>query len=106
MGRHYSRFARQQIDVVQRTYDKALVHKDKLKKEHGVLFLHTARTFESKCRIAGENELADRVRPSEKRPGLTLRDADEFPDEVDSPSAGDSSQVTDSDPVAISDASA
>ncbi len=58
-----------QIDEGQRDLDRARIDKRRAMKEHDVVFLHTARTFESFCRLVDENELADRVRPSLRRPG-------------------------------------
>ena len=66
-----------QVDEHRREYDEALVEKNKAKKEHDRLFLHTARTFESFCRLAGEDELADRVRETQKRRRRTTTETGE-----------------------------
>ena len=58
-----------QIDATQRDLDAAIIAKDRLKAEHGEVFVYTARDFESKCRLAGMRELAAKVRPSERQPG-------------------------------------
>lgn len=70
------------INGAQRDLDREVTTKAKTQEEYDVLFLHTARTFEAFCRLAGERELADRVRPSIRRPGRTKRD----PETEDAPS--------------------
>lgn len=62
---------------IQRRHDEALLRKDELAKEHDVLFIYTARSFEADCRLAGFRELSRRVRPSESRPGTTEVEPDE-----------------------------
>lgn len=70
------RRALRRIDEARRDLDRAVTAKKRVQKEYDVLFLHTARTFETFCRLAGENELADRVRPSVRRPGQTRQKLD------------------------------
>ena len=64
----------QRVDEARRTLDEAKVARDKLKDQHDEVFLRSSRTFEDFCRLAGEKELADKVRPSEKRPGRREQD--------------------------------
>jgi len=66
-----------QIDENRREHDEALIEKNKAKEEHDRVFLHTARTFESFCRLAGEDELAHRVRESQKRTRRTATETGE-----------------------------
>lgn len=58
----------QAIDDTRREIALAVVEKGEIMQEHDRLHVRTARAFESLCRIAGEGELADRVRPAGGRP--------------------------------------
>jgi hypothetical protein len=58
-----------QVDQAQRELDETLVEKQRQLKLHDNLFVHSARNFEALCRIAGEQELANRVRPNSRRNG-------------------------------------
>ena len=58
-----------QIDALQRDFDRALIDKRRTMGEHDEVFLHTARVFESLCRLVKESELAERVRLSPRRAG-------------------------------------
>ena len=69
---------------LQRDAEAALLHKREVTQEYDALFRDGARTFESYCRMAGKTELADRVRPSVKRPGRT----EVPPGEAPEPTAG------------------
>ena len=58
-----------EIDQAQRALDTIVVEKQSRLKLHDTFFVHSARTFEGLCRLAGERELANRVRPATRRPG-------------------------------------
>ncbi len=47
--------------------------KDEALRRYNKSFLWIARTVESLCRLAGLDEVAKRVRPSSRRPGVTAR---------------------------------
>ncbi len=50
--------------------------KNRMLEEHKDTFLWTARTLEGYYRLAGEDELADRIRPSSRRRGLRAVDVE------------------------------
>ncbi len=66
-----------QVDEARRSLDEAKVARDKVRDQHDVIFVRSSRTFEDLCRLAGEKELADKVRPSAKRPGRRQQDPPE-----------------------------
>jgi hypothetical protein len=67
------------IRAAQRDLDRARIERDRVKAEHGELFVYTARSFEADCRLAGMRELAAKVRPSERQPGRRAEEEEEAP---------------------------
>jgi hypothetical protein len=76
--------AQQAVRREQRELEATLVTKTRLMTAHDICFLNIARTLESLFRLAGFHELADRIRPSARRPGLIEND----------PEAGDPEPVS------------
>jgi hypothetical protein len=105
-------FARQvepDIEVVRQSFDahhrskrrldQLLAEKKTAMADYNVTFLRVARQFEDLCRLAGENDLADKVRPSASRPGQTENDPAE---DAVTPPAGD--DVSEPEPAPADDA--
>ncbi len=61
--------------------------KDDALSAYSTSFLWIARTVESLCRLAGLDEVAKRVRPAVRRPGVTARKFEEPTDESSEGSA-------------------
>lgn len=72
------------------TYDQALLDRNAAMANYDRVFVRIARILEDSFRLVGDQEMADRVRPSESRPGLTADAADGGSD-PDSGDAGDTS---------------
>ncbi len=68
--------------------------KDEALAEHNKRFVWIARTVESFCRLAGLDEVAKRVRPSGRRPGVTEK-AEEGDQAVDAPEPAVDADVPD-----------
>lgn len=62
------RVLNEDLAEARRELDAAVLAKESLMESYDHLEIRTARPFEDFCRLAGENKLADRVRPTIRRP--------------------------------------
>jgi hypothetical protein len=71
--------AQQALRREERELEATLMAKNRVMSAHDTRFLTIARTLESLFRLAGFEELANRVRPSARRPGLVENDPGPLP---------------------------
>lgn len=60
-----------EIGDAKRLTEAAFLAKEEAADGYDQLFLRAGRIFEDSCRLVGRDALADRIRPSDKRPGRT-----------------------------------
>ncbi len=96
-----------EVGKAKRGTEDAYLKKQEATKSYDQLFTRAARTFEDWCRLVGRSDLADRVRPSERRPGRTVEEPPEPSEETanaasdeasseDAPASTPSEESTDS----------
>ncbi len=82
-----------EIGDAKRRTEEAFLAKEEAAKEYDQLFLRAGRIFEDSCRLVGRDALADRIRPSEKRPGRTQAEPPEDGEE-DAEDSADPAEAT------------
>lgn len=68
--------ALKEVTRSRRTSESTLIAKQEALEEYDRVFLRVARLQEALFRVAGLDRLADRVRPSKRRPGQTVNEAE------------------------------
>ncbi len=89
----------QEVGDANRQTENAYLKKVEVTNAYDQLFTRAARTFEDWCRLVGRNELADRIRPSERRPGRTVQEPPEASEEASEEATEESSPEAVADPV-------
>ena len=72
------------INEAERRTARARLEKNKIQKAHHKTFLRTARVFEDFCRLAGDDDLADKIRRT-VRSRTSRQEPGEGEDVVDEP---------------------